>query len=666
MEITFIFKGDDKICQCNDTKEKVGDIFHNFMKNIDINSIVFLYSGHPIDGNLSISKIINNHDLERKKISILVIEKNSESNSCLVDSKDIICPKCGESAALDIEDYKILFQCKNGHNIGNVFLNEYEKKQKIDISKIICDKCKKSNKSESYKNIFYRCNQCKQNLCVKCQNIHQNENKDHICINYDDKNYICELHNEKYTSYCEQCKKNICLFCKKDHKEHKLINYENILPDINDAKNNLNKLRNKINEFKGIIDDYIRRLKMIKDNIEFYYGINTKIFDSLNTKHINYEILSSYNNITKSKILKDVINIIENKDKNKTILNLFEIDNKMINKSYEEITIQYKIEKNDKEIKLFGNEFVNNNKDNCKIIINEKEYDLVEKISLKNLAIKNNTFEIKLRIIQLKNDLSFMFENCSSLLSISDLSKLNTINVKNMNSMFFDCSSLISLSDTSNWITKNTLDMKYMFYGCSSLLSLPDISKWDTSNVKDMECMFLNCASLKSFPDISNWNIQNVKNLGKLLVSCKSLNSLPDISKWNTSNVQDMNNMFTGCALLKSLPDISNWNTSNVEDMSGMFGALTSLKYLPDISKWNTAKVKNMNRMFGACTKLLSLPDISNWNTSNVNNMSEMFYYCASLKSLPNLSKWDISNVKEMKDIFLNCPNLSNIPKFAK
>ena len=58
---------------------------------------------------------------------------------------------------------------------------------------------------------------------------------------------------------------------------------------------------------------------------------------------------------------------------------MIEIFNKMINKSYEEITIHYKIEKNDKEIKLFGEEFVNNNKDNCKIIINEKEYDLVEK-----------------------------------------------------------------------------------------------------------------------------------------------------------------------------------------------------------------------------------------------------------------------------------------------
>ena len=67
MEITFNFNGDDIKCQCNDTKEKVRDIFHNFMKKIDIYSIVFLYSGHPIDGNLSISKIISSYDLERKK-----------------------------------------------------------------------------------------------------------------------------------------------------------------------------------------------------------------------------------------------------------------------------------------------------------------------------------------------------------------------------------------------------------------------------------------------------------------------------------------------------------------------------------------------------------------------------------------------------------------------
>ena len=67
------------------------------------------------------------------------------------------------------------------------------------------------------------------------------------------------MHNEKYGAYCKTCEKNICLFCKKQHKEHELINFENILPDLNDEKTNIDKLRNDINEFKGIIDDLINK-----------------------------------------------------------------------------------------------------------------------------------------------------------------------------------------------------------------------------------------------------------------------------------------------------------------------------------------------------------------------------------------------------------------------
>ena len=41
-----------------------------------------------------------------------------------------------------------------------------------------------------------------------------------------------------------------------------------------------------------------------------------------------------------------------------------------------------------------------------------------------------------------------------------------------------------------------------MFKNCSSLISLPDISKWNTSNVKDMSEIFKNCSLLISFTSI--------------------------------------------------------------------------------------------------------------------------------------------------------------------
>jgi len=52
--------------------------------------------------------------------------------------------------------------------------------------------------------------------------------------------------------------------------------------------------------------------------------------------------------------------------------------------------------------------------------------------------------------------------------------KLKNINsVTNMKGMLFDCSSILSLSDISRWNTKNVTNMSYLFNSCSSL---PDIS----------------------------------------------------------------------------------------------------------------------------------------------------------------------------------------------
>ena len=72
-------------------------------------------------------------------------------------------------------------------------MNEYEETQKIDISKIICDICKINNKNNSYNNVFNICNTCNKNMCPLCNSGHD---KNHMIINYDDKNYICKKHND--------------------------------------------------------------------------------------------------------------------------------------------------------------------------------------------------------------------------------------------------------------------------------------------------------------------------------------------------------------------------------------------------------------------------------------------------------------------------------------
>ena len=99
-----------------------------------------------------------------------------------------------------------------------------------------------------------------------------------------------------------------------------------------------------------------------------------------------------------------------------------------------EISIIYKIEDNDDEVKIFGSEFVKNNKHNCQIIYEDKEYELNEYFDIPN-NIKDE-LKIKLRGIDDITNMSCIFYECSSLLSIPDISKWNTSNVINMSYLF--------------------------------------------------------------------------------------------------------------------------------------------------------------------------------------------------------------------------------------
>jgi len=177
-----------------------------------------------------------------------------------------------------------------------------------------------------------------------------------------------------------------------------------------------------------------------------------------------------------------------------------EVNNSNNNKDITEINIIYNI-KNEEYIKLFGYKFVENNKNICKMIIDNKEYEIEDKYDVKNY--NKNILKIKLKEINIITNMSYMFYKCSSLLSLPDISKWNTNNVKNMSYMFDGCSSLSSLPDISTWITNNVKDMSYMFNGCSSLSTLPDISKWNTNNAINMSFMLYKCSSLLSLPDIS-------------------------------------------------------------------------------------------------------------------------------------------------------------------
>ena len=184
------------------------------------------------------------------------------------------------------------------------------------------------------------------------------------------------------------------------------------------------------------------------------------------------------------------------------------------------LKIKYKINSPGEKIRLVGSKFYENNKDKCKMVIFFAVSNLLEFYESKN----NESFLTVTLVLSSKiTDLSYMFSECSSLKSISNLYDLNINKVTNISNMFYGCSSLVSLSDVSNWKTNKIIDMSHMFHGCSSLRSIPFISKWDTSNVTDMSYMFYGCSSLSSLDDISKWNIDKVNDISLIFYNCPLL-----------------------------------------------------------------------------------------------------------------------------------------------
>ena len=600
VEVEFNYNGIKTVIQCK-LNDKIKNICQDYLNEIneDKNNIFFSYNenaGNKFNEELTCQEMMNSEDKKRNKMDILVFKNAIEKEeNDIIKSKDIICPKCGESIKFEIINYKIkLSECKNGHIIDNILLNEFEKTQYINNKEIKCEIC-----NNKYNKIFYKCLECKKNICSLCESNHE---KDHKIINYDEKLYICDKHYENYNSYCEECKINLCTLCKGEHKSHKIISLGEIIPNKDELIKNNRKLKRMIDLFNNNVKIIINILEEVIENMNIYYKINEDIINNYNNnKNINYEILYNIYKIKENNIIKGMKNIVNKSSIKSKFSDIFDIYCKM---NINEINLIYKV---DNKIKLFGHDFVERNRNNCKIIINGKEDELKEYKTFSLFSKKIDKLEIKLKGINNITDMSYMFDGCSSLSSLPDISKWNTNNVTNMSYMFNGCSSLSTLPDISKWNTNNVTHMTNIFNGCSSLTSLPDISKWNTNNVSNMSYMFNGCSSLSTLPDISKWNTNNVINMSYMFSECSSLSSLPDISKWNTNNVINMSYMFSGCSSLSSLPDISKWNTNNVINMSYMFSGCSTLSSLPDISKWNTNNAINMNGIFDRCKESLKI-----------------------------------------------------------
>ena len=229
--------------------------------------------------------------------------------------------------------------------------------------------------------------------------------------------------------------------------------------------------------------------------------------------------------------------------------------------------IKYKIKKSTDRVKIFGRKFIENNKSNCQIIINNnnKQLPLSEYISVNS----SNEYEtIKLIEINPIKDMSYMFgkfyhdEDIVPITELTDISHWSTKGVTNMSKLFCECNELISIPDLQFWNTQNVKDMSFLFFGCEKLEKIEGISNWITDNVENMSNMFAYCERLNSKFNLSKWNTEKVKDFSYMFYECNSVTVLEGIEFWEIKSLKNYNYFLFGCNSLKQKPSISSRENS--------------------------------------------------------------------------------------------------------
>ena len=256
-------------------------------------------------------------------------------------------------------------------------------------------------------------------------------------INFGIENLKCYLHFKEYGYFCEKCEKNVCPQCFNNCSEHKdkikslyLMNnsidkYNYIYNKIKDKNQNYiniennslvfnNELKNDNISFQS--DENISLILQNKDSINLIQNKN----EILMNKDEKIEIINTLESNNNDEMYNDeyyyinLITIILNDYLNfpninhiETISNI-EIHLIISHHDYNEINLNYEFA-DDKfklnEIKLFGENFVENNKENCFLIINETIMELSSYINLYDIFDSidlNQPFQLDVKLIERK------------------------------------------------------------------------------------------------------------------------------------------------------------------------------------------------------------------------------------------------------------------------
>ena len=305
-----------------------------------------------------------------------------------------------------------------------------------------------------------------------------------------------------------------------------------------------------------------------------------------------------------------------------------------------EINLIYKTNEEGIE-RIFGDKFVENNRNNIDLIINGINNNLIDRYKLQK---GENTIKI---IIKNKiTNLEYMFYKCKSLKYIEQLKYLDTKETKNFTRMFSDCSLLSDLKGLQNWNVSNGNNFSYMFEGCSKLSDIKALQNWNVSNGNYFGGIFSKCTSLSDIKELQNWNVSNGLDFARMFFNCSSLSDIKALQNWNVSNGNNFSYMFKGCSKLSDIKALQNWNVSNGNNFSYMFNECLSLSDIKALQYWNVSNGNNFSYMLKGCSLLSDIKALQKWNVSNGNDFSSIFEGCSSISNIKALLNWNLSEEK--------------------
>ena len=456
-------------------------------------------------------------------------EKLSESNQDILNEK-FNCNIC--SIIIKNEKPYLCYKCQNIFH--EKCLKDWDKQCKSSHKKLICPNCRNQLPIEKWnKKLNYEENRNEDANLMNIINNYKLNEKFNNKVNMIKDKKIKELEeneikkNELITKYEEYFNKTIKIF-------------KNILNKINSMNDFLNLEKNyKLNNLINKYSLNLQNLNLDEVSNMFNEELDKFMINLKKDKNINnFKEIIDINKIEINGIKNDEIKDNEEyKNSNNENINIIQIKNNelFINEKVNKINLIYSV-KTQGNYNIFGNKFIENNKENLKLIINSKETVLDHCCELNK---GNNIISIVVKK-----------------------------NITNLNSMFYGCEYLKDISDLKYLDVNEVKDCSYMFYKCSSISDIKALENWDLSNCNNFKCMFYECPLLSDIKPLKNWNVSNGEDLSYLFFGCSSLIDITPLENWNVSNCKDFSYLFKGCSSLIDIKPLEKWNFQMVKNLN--------------------------------------------------------------------------------------------------